>query len=151
MIEKNTFYFEDFTVGDKHTVGEYLLEKDEMIAWALKWDPEPFHIDEDLAKKTVYGGLTASGSHVNAIMIWLVHRLPNKGNAIGLIASEGVQYPNPARLGDKLSLTNEALSKRESKTKPDRGIIRLKNTVFNQRCETVLEAVNLVMMHRRPE
>ena len=67
-------YFEDYEVGKKTTVGEYVVKKEEVIEFAKKWDPQPFHMDEQAANGSVYGGLTASGVHIMSIRTWLLHK-----------------------------------------------------------------------------
>jgi len=125
-------YFEDIEVGQKNTAGEYRVTKEEVLEFARKWDPQPFHIDEEKAKSTQFGGLIASASHTMAMSFWLLNRAGK-----GLAASSGagwdkMQLPNPVRPDDRLSLAMECIEKRESKSKLDRGILRHAVVITNQ-------------------
>ncbi len=125
-------YYEDIEVGKTVNVGEYEITKDEVVEFASKWDPLPFHVDEKAAEASIYGGIIASGSHVMAIRSWLLHRLPDLPAILAGLGWDEVRFPNPTRVGDRLSLTIEFLEKRESQTKPDRGIVHSRITVTNQ-------------------
>jgi acyl dehydratase len=143
----DALYFEDFEVGTEISIGEYLVTKQEIVEFAKKWDPQPFHIDERAAEESAYGGLTASGSHIMAIRTWLLHHGKDTSNSpqpekqaaiIGALGWDEVRFQNPVRPGDRLFLTREVIGKRESRSKPGRGVVQQLMTVTNQNRETVL-------------
>ena len=142
-------FFEDYHVGDKVSAGEFELEKSEIIDFAGKWDPQPFHTDEAAAAESVYGGLTASGCHVVAIAMSLVEKSDAKPKVIGALGWDELRFPNPARPGDRLTLTLECIEARPSESKPDRGIVRNQFTLANQNGETVLILKDTILVEKR--
>ncbi len=142
-------YFEDFTVGSFETFGNYFVEKGEVIKYAKKWDPQPFHIDEEEAKKSVFKGLTASGSHIFAISVFLIMQREIKIKVIAMLGIEKLQFKHPARPGDQLHITHECLDKRESVNKNDRGIVQNRITLKNQNDEIVLMYIDNVLIAKR--
>src|SRR5262249_30074236 len=117
-------YFEETEVGAVSTAGPYLVTRDEIIAFATRYDPTPRHIDEEVAAPSIFGGLTASGSHTFAILILLTNRLQPKQHTLAGLGWDELRLPNAARPGDELDLEVKVLDKRESKSKSDRGILR---------------------------
>jgi len=142
-------YFEDFRVGERRTAGEYVVTENEIVEFASKWDPEPFHVDPDAARASVFAGLTACGTHIIAIRNWLIHRLPNKAHVLAGLGIEDLRFATPVRPGDRLSLSIECVEARPSSSKPDRGIVRSVLTVTNQKGETVLTTTEAVLVARR--
>lgn len=142
-------YFEDFKPGDSATFGKYVMEKDEMIEYAKKWDPQPFHIDEEKAADSVYKGLTASGAHIFAISYLLIMQREIKVKVIGMLGIKEMKFEHPARPGDILTMTHECVDKRESKSKKDRGIVQNKIILKNQKGEIVLTFLDTVMIAKR--
>ncbi len=139
-------YFEDVKLHEEKTSGEYLVTKEELIEFARKWDPQPFHLDEEKARSTQFGGLIASASHTVAISFWLLNRAGKGLAAISGLGWDKMRLPNPVRPGDRLSLTMKCIEKRESKRKPDRGILRHAVVIKNQNGipVTTFEATTLV-------
>jgi len=88
-------YFEDFEVGRKVRVGKYLVTREEIIEFGRRWDQAPYHIDEEAAKRSVFGGLIAPGPFVMAIQTWLLHKQPEPAAALGRIASDDLRFPEP--------------------------------------------------------
>ena len=144
-------YFEDIEVGQKNTAGEYLVIREEIIEFARKWDPQPFHIDEEKARESQFGGIIASASHTMAISFWLLNRAGKGLAAISGLGWDKMRLPTPVRPGDLLSLTMECIEKRESKRKPDRGILRHSVVIKNQDGipVTTFEATTLVKRQPR--
>jgi len=144
-------YFEDFTPGQQfHTPGVTLTEG-EIIDFALRFDPQPFHLDVEAAKQTIFGGLIASGFHTMA----LTFRLYAQTNALaaGSLGSPGldeVRWLRPVRPGDTLRAVVEVVETRGSTSKPDRGIVAVKYTTRNQRGEPVLTMRANQLIRRRP-
>jgi len=127
------------------------LSEGEIIDFALRFDPQPFHLDVEAAKDTIFGGLIASGFHTMA----LTFRLYVQTNALAAasLGSPGideVRWLRPVRPGDTLRATIEVLDSRTSTSKPDRGIVSVKYTTFNQRGEPVMTMLGKQLMRRRP-
>ena len=142
-------YFEETEIGAVSTAGPYLVTKDEIIQFASQYDPVPRHIDEEAATRSMFGGLTASGAHTFAILILLTYRLHPKQHTLAGLGWDELRLPNPVRPGDALDLEVTVLEKRESKSKPDRGILRRQVRLRNQNREPVLECFANVMIARR--
>src|SRR4030042_1657457 len=142
-------YYEDFNVGSQDTFGNYIVVKDEIIEYARKWDPQPFHIDEEKAKKSVFNGLTAAGSHIFAISILLIMQREIKVQVVAMLGIEKLQFKHPVRPGDRLSLTHECIDKRESENKDDRGIVQNRITLKNQNGDDVLTYIDNMLISKR--
>jgi acyl dehydratase len=143
-------YFEDLEVGDSRKAGPYLVSKAEIIQFAKQYDPRPFHIDEEAAARSVFGGLTASAGHTFAIYIFLTNNLQPPHRALAGLGYDELRQPNPVRPGDELDLESTVLGKRESKSRPDTGILRSQIHLRNQRREAVFQCVSSVLVARRP-
>jgi acyl dehydratase len=142
-------YFEELQIGMRSAAGPYQLSKDEIIRFAKQYDPIPRHIDEEAAAKSVFGGLTASGSNTFAIYILLTGQLQPHFQVLMGLGWEEVKLPNPVRPGDELDLEMTVLEMRPSKSKSDRGIVRNQNFLRNQKRETVLECISNIFVARR--
>ena len=142
-------FFEDVEVGDKEKAGPYLLTKEENIQFAKQFDPELFHTDEEFASSSIYGGLTASSSHTIAIACALRHRCEKRMTILAPLAIDEMKFPCPARPGDELFFAMTILEKRELKSKPDRGIIRVNTVLSNGKGEPVLDYNHTLMVARR--
>ena len=139
-------HFDDFEVSNKTTVGEYLVTKEEIVEFAKKWDPQPFHVDEDAARQSPFKGLIACSSHIMSIAIKLMDSKETKADIVAGLGWNEVKFPNPVRPGDRLSATVECLSKRESQSKPDRGIVKTQISLRNQRGEVVVTYQDTIMV-----
>lgn len=139
MIER---YLEDLRVGDRFGTPAYAVTKEEMLRFAADFDPQPFHLDEEVASASDFGNLTASGWHTAAIgmRLFMTGELRFVGGAIGLGVDE-LRWPNAVHAGDILRLETEILEMRPSRSKPDRGIVRVRNVMTNQRGEIVLSLI----------
>jgi len=143
-------YLEDLEVGQRFEVGTWRLERDDVIAFAAQWDPQPFHIDDAAAAASLYGGLTASSLHLFAICTRLFFDCPERFAVLGMLGKDAIRFPNPARVGDLLSYTTECLEIRPSRSKVDRGVVRLGDRVENPRGERVLEQEVTLLVACRP-
>jgi len=141
-------YFEDFGIGRSRSAGIHELAADEIIAFARQWDPQPWHVDEEAARLTPMGGLTASSVHTYAIAALLLNRMESVAG-IASIRHE-IELPNPARPGDRLALTMTCVEKRPSESKPDRGLITFDGVLANQDGTPVLRLRSLMLIWRRP-
>ena len=143
-------YFEEAEIGAVFTTGPRLVTKDEIIHFAKQYDPVPRHIDEEAAARSIFGGLTASSAHTFAMFISLTPRLQPRLRVLAGMGWDELRLPNAVRPGDELDLETTVLEKRESKSKPDRGIVRNQIRVRNQRREFVLQAISTIFVARRP-
>ena len=145
-------YFEDFAVGQLFKpLGRLRVEKDEIIAFAKKFDPQFFHLDEEAARKSIFGRLVASGWHTAAMTMSLVARSEYRsaGGTVGL-GFEEMRWPVPVFPGDELRIETEVLQMRPSKSRPDRGLLKLRTRTLNQNGEAVQEMIANAMVPRRP-
>ena len=143
-------YFDDFTPGRKFVSGTYEMKLEEILEFASKYDPQPFHMDEDAARKSVFRGLVASGWHTMAVTMRLLVKggVPVAGGLVGLGAELG--WPRPTLPGDVLQVHTEILESNLSKSKPDRGTVTMRSETRNQRGEVVLDFKGRVVVPRRP-
>ena len=142
-------YFEDINLVDKTEVYDYPVTEREIIDFASTWDPMPFHIDVELAKASVYRGLTACGAHIYGIFVKLAHGLDPKMAVIAAVASKEMTFNQPIRPGDTLHLQAECLSLRESASKQDRGLAEFQFTLVNQRGEVAFQMLQVIMLAKR--
>jgi len=144
-------YLDDLAAGQVHTLGARTVSREEIIAFARSWDPQPFHLDEAAARATIYGGLIASGWHTVCIFMRLfADGLLHRAAAMGAPGVDELRWLRPVRPGDELHARVEVLEVTPSRSKPDRGIARLRSVVTNQAGEEVLSFVAAVMFERRP-
>jgi acyl dehydratase len=144
-------YFEDTEIGTSCTAGPYLVTKNEIILFAKQYDPVPRHLDEEAAARSVFGGLTASSAHTFSIFILLTTRLQPRLHVLAGMGWDELRLPNAVRPGDELDLESTVLEMRESKSKSDRGIVRTRVHLRNQRRETVMECYSNILVARRPD
>jgi len=146
-----TLYFDEAEVGKLRTAGPYLVSKDEIIEFARKFDPQPFHVDEEAAARSVFAGLTASGAHTFAILISLLSKTqPFSLRVLAGLGFDELRLPAPVRPGDELGLEVAILEKRETKSHSDRGVVRNQIHLRNQKREIVLQCIDTVLVARRP-
>jgi acyl dehydratase len=129
--------FEDFHVGQRFVSGTHLMDRESIKAFARAFDPQPFHLDETAAKATFFGGLVASGWHTAAVTMRLQveQGLPIAGGIIG-IGGE-LSWPKPTRPGDTLQVLSEVKAVIPSRSRPDRGVVRMRSETRNRRDEVV--------------
>lgn len=143
-------YFDDFKPGQVFEMGSHTVTRESILAFARQYDPQPFHTDEEAAKRTIYGGLIASGWQTSAILqrlIWdgLLHECASLGSP----GIDEVRWLQPVRAGDTLSLRYTVLEAIPSRSKPDRGTVRALCEVLNQRGEIVMTMKGLGMFFKR--
>jgi len=143
-------FFEDIEVGATARVGEYEVTEAEILEFGRRFDPRPFHTDARGAEASEFGALVASGCHVFCIRSWLSSHLSPRPALIAGLGLEALDLPAPVRAGDRLSLRVEYLEKRLSRSRPDRGIVRMRNTIVNQRDEPVMTLVAKLLVPVRP-
>ena len=144
-------YLDDLTVGRRFTAGPVTVTEAEIIAFATRYDPQPFHTDpEAAAQHPLFQGLAASGWHTAALTMPLV--LQAAGNIAGGIIGGGgeLQWPRPVRPGDSLSLEIEVLEVTPSRSRPDRGSALMRNRTLNQHGQEVQVFTVRIVVPRRP-
>lgn len=137
-------FYEDLAVGQKQAFGRYEVTRDEVIEFASKYDPQPFHLDDDAAAATHFGRLSASGWHTCAMtMAMLVENLKaNRQAGLGSPGIDQLRWKKPVFPGDTLRCESVVIEKRRSGSRPEMGIFKSSLTVFNQNDEPVLEMVS---------
>ena len=144
-------FLEDYVVGEVLKPTRRLrVEKDAIIAFARQFDPQPFHLDEEAGRKSIFGGLVASGWHTAAMTMRLVADSEYRpaGGSIGL-GFDGLRWPLPVRPGDELHIETEVLEVRTSKSRPDSGLVKLRTQTINQNGEVVQELIGTALVPRR--
>ena len=151
MNELSERYLEDFAVGQTFGSGRLRIDKERVLAFAAEFDPQPFHLDEAAASRSIFGGLAASGWHTAAVTMRLMieTELKPAGGFIGAGLDE-CRWPRPVRPGDELRVECEVIKVRPSKSRPEQGLIKLRTTTLNQDDEAVLvHVVNMVVPRRK--
>jgi len=146
-------YLEDFAVGQTFGSGRLRIDKERIKSFAAEFDPQSFHLDDEAARDTIFGGLAASGWHTAAITMRLLvdSDLKPAGGIVGAGFDE-FRWPRPVRPGDELRVESEVLEVRESKSRPDQGLIKVRTTTLNQRGEAVQVSIgNLLVPRRTPQ
>jgi acyl dehydratase len=142
-------YLEDLHLGQTFTTGSVTVTTEAIKAFARDYDPQPFHLDEDAARDSLFAGLAASGWHTAALsMRLLVDGLPIAGGLIG-VGGE-TTWPRPTRPGDTLTVHIEVTEITPSKSRPDRGMVRTRNETRNQHGEPVQISNLGIVVWRRP-
>jgi acyl dehydratase len=145
------YYWEDFAVGRVFEYGSRTLSEREMIAFARDWDPQRFHVDPLAAKETPFGGLIASGWHTGCVMMrFMCDAYLNESSCIGSPGIEEWRFAVPVRPGDTLRYRGTVLESRVSASKPDRGIVKFRWELLNQRDEVVVSVIGTQFYLRRP-
>ena len=144
-------YLEDFAVGQTFQSGQRRIDKEQIKTFAADFDPQPFHLDEEAARDTIFRGLAASGWHTAAITMRLLVEsdLKPAGGIVGAGFDE-FRWPRPVRPGDELRVESEVLDVRPSRSRPDQGLLRVRTTTLNQNGEAVQVAIGNLVVPRRP-
>ncbi|EGD58828.1 MaoC-like dehydratase [Novosphingobium nitrogenifigens DSM 19370] len=144
-------FYEDLVVGVVSHFGSYPVTREEVVAFASKYDPQPFHLDDAAAAQTHFGRLSASGWHTCAMtMAMLVEQQEKTGHrGLGSPGVDELRWHRPVYPGDTLRVETEILEKRRSKTRPERGIYRSTTRVFNQDGVMVMSMTSNAMVETR--
>jgi|HubBroStandDraft_6_1064221.scaffolds.fasta_scaffold42736_2 acyl dehydratase len=142
-------YFEDIEVGQSFAFGHYEVTKDEIVEFAREFDAQPHHLDEDAGKRSLLGGLAASGWHICAMTMRMVvdgfiSQAANRGGA----GADECRWMKPVKPGDVLRVEMEALETRASKNMPEVGFVRFSCRVFNQREQVALVNMTPILARR---
>jgi acyl dehydratase len=145
-------YFEDIQPGAKSAFGRYEVTRDEVIEFATKYDPQPFHLSDEEAAKTHFGRVAASGWHTTAMMMrMLVDNMSDIQQAgLGSPGIDELRWLKPVYPGDILRVETEVLDKRPSRSRPDMGSFRSQATIFNQEDIVVMTVISIGLIRMRP-
>ncbi len=143
-------YLDDLRVGQRFVSDLHALDEAQVIAFASQFDPQPFHLNDAAAKDTLFGGLAASGWHTAAITMRLMVRggVPVAGGLVG--AGAEISWPQPTRPDDVLRVESEILEITPSRSRPDRGMVKVRSETRNQRGEVVQILEARLVVPRRP-
>jgi acyl dehydratase len=153
-------YWEDIELGTKRELGSYTFTEEEIIRFAKKYDPQPFHIDKDAAKHSIFGGLIASGWHTAAIWMKLSiegRKRDSEGGKLRVLRSgvspgfEDMKWLKPVRPGMTLTYTSETFEKVELRSRPELGLIKTRNEARDANGELVFSFIGKGFMQRRPK
>lgn len=143
-------YFEDFEIGHVAEYGDRLVTAEEIKEFAAAFDPQPMHLDEEAARHTIVGGLCASGWHTCAMMMRLiVDGFMSDSSSLGSPGVEEIRWRSPVRPGDRLRVRVTVLDKRDPRTRPELGFVRLRFDVLAAPDRLAADAVINVMFARR--
>jgi len=143
------YYLEDLSVGQRFTSGSRAIDAEQIKAFAREFDPQPFHLDDEAAKHTLFGGLAASGWHTMAITMRLMvdSGLPLAGGILG--AGGEINWPKPTRPGDTLHVVSTVEEVTPSRSRPERGMVRVRSETRNQHDEIVQVLIAKLVVPRR--
>ena len=145
-------YFEDLVVGEESHFGSYDVTREEVLDFARKYDPQPFHLDDEAAAKTHFGRIAASGWHTTAMTMAVIARAVVAEDQAGL-GSPGIdelRWLKPVYPGDRISVRGTIIDKTPSRSRPDIGSFRTETIVSNQDGVDVMRFTSIVLIRRRP-
>jgi acyl dehydratase len=144
-------YLEELQVGQRYESGKRIVTAEDIKRFAAEFDPQPFHLDDAAAAKTMFGGLAASGWHTAALTMRLLvdSSAPTKGGVVG--AGVELAWTRPVRPGDELQVFSEIVEITPSRSKPDRGIALLRSETRNQKGEVVQVMTSKLVVPRKPQ
>ena len=145
-----SLYFEDVEEGQVRDLGDFTLSRDEIVAFAERFDPQPIHTDEAAAEASVFGGLIASGWHTaSACMRLIVDGLLADAASMGALGVDELRWKAPVRPGDTITVRNEVLETRPSDSRDDRGYVRNRTIGENAEGEEVISMVGVNIIGKR--
>jgi acyl dehydratase len=147
----STQYFEDIKLNQRYRSREYLLTEKEIIDFATEWDPQAMHVDPNYARNKGFGDVLAAGTHLMAICAKLINERRPRPAFCPSPGWDKVRFVTPARPGDVLVLEIEAIRKRDSKSRPDVGVVIYSHTLLNQREEPVLTREGIALIAKQPK
>ena len=146
-------YLEDFEAGQTRSFGRYEVTRDEVLEFARRWDPQPFHLSDEGAATTHFGSLSASGWHTGAMAMAMTvaEWETSAGGTLGAIGIDAMRWMKPVKPGDVLRVESEVLEVRPSASRPEMGSVRHRNTILNQHDEAVMTFEPIVLYRRRDQ
>lgn len=144
-----TLYFDDIDEGEVRDLGEYEVPREEMIEFARRYDPQPIHVDEAVARDSMFGGVIASGWYTASVcMRLMVDNFLNETASMGAVGLDELTWATPVRPGDTLSVENEIIDTRPSDSRDDRGYVRNRTSGYNQDGDEVISWVGVNIIGR---
>ncbi len=151
MSHADLLYWEDFQAGSVREFGAKRIDRDEVIRFATEFDPQPFHLTDEAARQTPFGGLVASGWHTCAmVMRMMCDDYLLRAASLGSPGLESLKWRKPVRPGDVIRVRMTMLEVRPMESKPQIGLVRCRWDVLNQDDDVVLEMEGWGMFRRRP-
>ena len=146
-------YFEQFHIGQKfdHAIRRTVTESDNVLFTAMTHNPAALHLDEEYGKTTEFGQRIVNSLFTLGLMIGISVHETTLGTTVANLGMTDVKFPKPVFHGDTLNFTTEVLTKRETKSRPDAGIVEFLHKAFNQKGEMVAECKRQAMMRKRPK
>jgi acyl dehydratase len=146
-------YFEDLEVGTETYFGSYEVTREEVLEFARKYDPQPFHLSDDEAAKTHFGRLAASGWHTTAMTMAVLarHVVAHQQAGLGSPGIDELRWTKPVYPGDTLHVRGKILEKTVSRSRPEMGSFRTLTTVENQAGQVVMTFTSIVLIRRTPK
>jgi acyl dehydratase len=143
--------FDDLKLGEPLLVGRCRVPEAEAIEFAKRWEPQPHHIDPAAARDSIYGGLTLCSLQLFAICTRLFFDWPQQIAVLAMLGKDEIRLPNPARPDEEITYHTECVDKRLSRSKPDRGVVVLADTLTNEAGDPVLvQKVSLLVPRAAP-
>jgi acyl dehydratase len=148
-------YFEHFTLGlEQEAPGKHIVTEEEIIEFGTRWDSQPFHVDPEAAKDSLFGGLVACSVHLFAMAIGLWNRATvneeDRTAAVSALGFNNMQLKTPARPGDELKSKSTVIERRSSTSRPNLGIVTFRNEVTNQNGELVIAYESAALIQKDP-
>ena len=151
MIKTYKYYWEDFPAGSTREFGGITLSKEDIVRFAREFDPQPFHIDEEAARRSAFGGLIASGWHTCSLaMRMMCDAYLLEAASLGSPGLDGIKWLVPVRTGDTLRVRFTVLEARPLESNPNAGLLRTQWDILNQKDECVAKMDGYGIFRRRP-
>ena len=146
-------YFEDLVIGEETEFGSYDVTREEVLEFARKYDPQPFHLDDEAAAKTHFGRIAASGWHTTAMTMAVIARavVAEEQAGLGSPGIDELRWLKPVYPGDRITVRGSIIDKTPSRSKPGIGSFRTRTIVTNQDGVDVLRFTSIVLIRRRPQ
>ncbi len=154
-MAEDILWFEDIAIGDSFDFGPLTITREETVAFAAEYDPQPFHLSDEAAAKTHFGTISASGWHTTALFMKMfvaaIQEHPGRQAAsLGAMGVDELRWLRPVRPGDTLRGTSEVIEKKASQSRPEMGIVHNQVTIFNQDDKPVMTMIPIAMWRTRP-
>lgn len=151
-MRRPMIYFEDLEVGAETYFGSYEVTREEVLEFAGKYDPQPFHLSDEEAAKTHFGRVAASGWHTAAMTMAVIarHVVKHRQAGLGSPGIDELRWKKPVYPGDTLYVRGQILEKAPSRSRPEMGSFRTSTTVRNQDDQVVMTFISIVLIRRRP-
>ena len=149
-MKKNLIYYEDLEIGQKIKLGSINVSKKEIISFAEKFDPQPFHVNEIKAKESIFGGLCASGWHTCSLFMRILYDgfLINSA-ALGSPGMNEIRWLKPLRPGETITGLGEVIKKTPSKSRPEIGSLIINYEVFNKNNELIMTLIGISIFKKK--